>query len=904
MKLIEKTFPVKEVNALAAHEMAFLKLLPKWLKEEVLKVLGVSGEVKGANLPKLHNLHYYPAREPLSVARVLNAAAALSADVSAEELLGIVGMGELRKKVENEGRLYGLFSVEPDREALRRKLGGYVPFVVDPMAGGGTIPLEAKRLGLRVVAGDLNPVAYLLQRASIEFPARFGKQLFQLVLEEAKKLIEYAETELSKYYPEDAKRIIYVRGAVHTCGGVVPIVKTTLLSKENNLYYGFEFENGNVRVKLQDKPYSPPSVCPHCGRPLSIKDLQRKWAEEHKRLIGDLLAGRTEGIEERIRRLYIPVAVQVRSTSRKPRKPALGRPPRPIHSQKHYRYREPTEEDIKYLVEAAKELAQARDAALILPTAQIDRDNEVFRPLIETGLTHWHYLFSPRQLLILYKLIKYVRERTKELKEKYGELGAAVALYLTIGVSKLITYNNILTLWHSGAEAVSYTVTQYALSRKIELGYDFVEANPYVVDLPWAFEVDVAESGKLYLTGGGLLPVLRWLSESLEGLWGEGDAIYLWDATELDKHLPPKSVDVVHVDPPYYEQHDYGGISEFFWQVLRSALDPVLDVLFPPERVKISWSPRSASLPKAREIKGEPGSGFGDKMEQFFRAAKTVLKDDGLFMLWYTYGKVEGWEELFFRLYRAGFAVTRAWQVWTQAPQRLVASVGTAFNTSIVVVARPMQRQLVQGREDPKFREAVYAEAKKTAEMLLERGLLGEAAVTAIANGLAASTRFEALDGTQIKGLMSAAISIAVDAFLDALAERLGVPKARAAFLDPRSKLYLYLLILSDEKLRVKHDVANRLAQVLGARLEGLHYGKGDAKTLVHPRDVAAGRHSLAIRHILSTIYEADKLCAEGMLRAAEERLKGLREDEFALAKFIVAAAGDKLGLKCGKALF
>jgi Adenine-specific DNA methylase containing a Zn-ribbon len=336
-------------------------------------------------------------------------------------------------------------------------------------------------------------------------------------------------------------------------------------------------------------------------------------------------------------------------------------------------YREPTEEDFKLFVEAAKELARAKDAAFVLPTAQIDKDNEVFRPVADAMLTHWHHLFNPRQLLTLYKLTKYVRERAKELKEKHGELGAAIALYLAVGISKSLTYNNVATQWDSGTESIREIVSQYALSRRVEVGYDFIDANLAPVTLPWAFEVDVAESGKLYLTGGGLLPVLRWLAESLEGLWGVGDAVYLWDAAELDRHLPPGSVDIVHVDPPYFEQHDYTGVSEFFWQVLRSALDPVLDVLFPPDRVKIPWSPRSASLPKAREIRGEPGSGFGGKIEQFFRAAKAVLKEDGLFMLWYTYGKVEGWEELFFRLHRAGFAVTRAWQIWTQAPQRSVA---------------------------------------------------------------------------------------------------------------------------------------------------------------------------------------------------------------------------------------
>jgi adenine-specific DNA methylase len=132
MKLIEKTLPVKEVNALAAHEMAFLKLLPGWLADEVKRVLGVSKDVKRSNLPKLHNLHYYPAREPLAVARVLNAAAALPGDASAEELLRVVGVEELRRRIEAEGRLYGLFSVEPDRDA--RRLNGRKPLVVDPMA--------------------------------------------------------------------------------------------------------------------------------------------------------------------------------------------------------------------------------------------------------------------------------------------------------------------------------------------------------------------------------------------------------------------------------------------------------------------------------------------------------------------------------------------------------------------------------------------------------------------------------------------------------------------------------------------------------------------------------------------------------------------------------------------------
>jgi Adenine-specific DNA methylase containing a Zn-ribbon len=141
------------------------------------------------------------------------------------------------------------------------------------MAGGGSIPLEAKRLGLRVIAGDLNPVAYLLLRASIEFPAKYGRQLFQLTLEEAKKLIQYAKHELAKYYPEDAKGIIYVKGAIHTCGGAVPLVKTSTLSKEKGATLW-------LRVRRRKSPRKAPrqAVHPASGLPPLRQAAQRQGA--------------------------------------------------------------------------------------------------------------------------------------------------------------------------------------------------------------------------------------------------------------------------------------------------------------------------------------------------------------------------------------------------------------------------------------------------------------------------------------------------------------------------------------------------------------------------------------------------------------------------------------------------
>ena len=88
----------------------------------------------------------------------------------------------------------------------------------------------------------------------------------------------------------------------------------------------------------------------------------------------------------------------------------------------------------------------------------------------------------------------------------------------------------------------------------------------------------------------------------------------------------------------------------------------------------------------------------------------------------------------------------------------------------------------------------------------------------------------------------------------------------------------------------------------MGAGMD-IVFGKGEAKELTPPRDVAVGRYALGIRRILEAVYQADKLCAEGMVRAAEEKLKELGEEERALVKFVVSAAGEKLGLRCGRAL-
>ena len=348
-RLIETKFPLVEVNIISEYEMSFLKAVPKKTSEKLKELLGVK-EAKRRNLPKLNNLFFYPARIPPSATRAITLASLADNSVDKSEFLNALGMLELVKLVKSTGKLATLYMVEPNLDLIKKLLGNPEKYVVvDPMAGGGSIPLEAKRLGLTVIAGDYNPLAYLLLRASIEFPAKYGERLYRLVNEEAKKLIAYVREELGRYYPQDAKGLIYFLSAEHDCGGVIPLMKEAALYREKDVYVSWraDSEKRRIEFKVSNSPPPPLHVCPFCNKPVSVEQLRRRWAERHKELIDRLLQGDKKAAED-VPKLYALAAVQLSQS----------------------RYREPTIEDEMKLVEAAKELAEAAkkdDVASYLP---------------------------------------------------------------------------------------------------------------------------------------------------------------------------------------------------------------------------------------------------------------------------------------------------------------------------------------------------------------------------------------------------------------------------------------------------------------------------------------------------------------------------------------------------------
>ncbi|MFZ8788325.1 MAG: hypothetical protein ACO2OZ_01500, partial [Acidilobaceae archaeon] len=390
-------------------------------------------------VPKISNLHPYLARRPTAPARVLTLALVLPAGVPMEEFEHALGLDRV------ESVPYRiLYLVNPDRryvEKLVRKYTGRSPreiVVVDPMAGGGSIPLESLRLGFRTMAVEYNPVAYLILKATLEYPAKYGIKLYEAVKVEVEKLLEWARRELSQYYPQDAYNYIIARGyRCPNCKGLIPIIYSNGLGEDGpyiDIVVDGEKKAFTIRVSPSETSFER-LRCPYCRMPVNEDVALRSWVKKHKELLNIALSEDVEEAKRRVNELLETHVILVKETPQ-------GFRPADDSDREAF---------VKAFIDLTTQIYELKD---FLPDARIPRENEVFEPVRELGIEYWYELFNPRQLLILLKLMKYVRERAEKLVKEEGEFGAAITLYLALGLDKIADYNNIATEWDPSQSSI------------------------------------------------------------------------------------------------------------------------------------------------------------------------------------------------------------------------------------------------------------------------------------------------------------------------------------------------------------------------------------------------------------------------------------------------------------------
>lgn len=693
--LIENWFPVQKISRDAAIEMAY-KAIPAYIKHCRELKIPERNIKRNFHDPKIRNLHPWFARRPCSVARALTLAAILPALVNKKHFMKAIGWDEKSKAFILEGYPPLLFYTEPQRHFINELLSKHIGkstheiVICDPMAGGGTIPLESLRLGFKSIAVEYNPVAYLILKGTIEYPSLYGNELAERVKEESKRLISYAEDELGKFYPKNSEGYIVARGVkCPRCEGQIPLLHTAQITRST--YLDLKFDSSTKKFKayvtkfpkilLYQRSKRGEIICPYCGADLTKKQTYKNWTKHHTTILNELKKGIFN--KDKILSTHLLLVKQ---------------------TKKGYIICE--QEDISSFLNACKALMKSfKILENYIPTSEIPSSNEVFAPMKEYGIKYWYELFNPRQLLCLAILTKYVHERCKSFLSQ-GELGAAISLYLAIGISRVIDYNSIATTWKKGT--IRDTIGRYAQGRKITYGEAYCEAIIPYRNLNWIFEPSLTYKGK---TEGGICPLLSELCKRV-GNMGEHILTIHGDSRLLSSMLSNIPVDVINVDPPYFDQHIYSDISEYFWQIFRIALRPLIEAELLFEKTNLpNWKPTSSVVPREGEIiarksrrkrqkimKGNidehsiqpfDQDWYTNQMGMLFGECFKILRNDGILLTWFTHRSFEAWKAIISALYAGGFYVTKIWPVTSELLTRLVSKRNNlTLNRTLIICAR------------------------------------------------------------------------------------------------------------------------------------------------------------------------------------------------------------------------
>lgn len=666
--------------------------------------------------PAPNRLHVWWARRPLTVSRAAVLGSLLPAGTDPQwfqEALGITGdpvaarqrMLDARAKGERvPGDLYGYkraFSTLPNETSMRkiqkeiqRQWGTSDVVIMDPMAGGGSIPFESIRLGLKTIANDLNPVAHIVERATLEYPLRFGMGLSNKVRAYASQIHNMAQARLNAVFPEQTNGTDLDYLWAHTvrcsaCGFEIPLspnwwirrddteqlaVRITVPSAGNRP----DFEIVDVQMGLGYDPDEGTvkrgsALCPKC----------------HNLTDGNAIKTQAQSGEMRFR-LYSVVYTTGKGRS----------------------FRLPTAADEEAILLADKLIAEQADRWLErgwLPNEAIPNGTKT-REALRNGYRQWSDLFAPRQLLSLLTYMEAFQAiKDRVLANHPFEEARAILTYLAFALDKSADRNSRMTRWIPQRQVIANTFDRhdYAFS------WSFAEMNLTARELGFDWCVDQvlnAYEGVCTLLSVG--SNLSWTEETIQlPELRAGSATDLYDVGDGTVHA-------VVVDPPYYDNVMYAEMADFFyvWQK-RTIGDLYPDVFLEELTDKTSEAVANPSLfTEERGIKPQKQAeqNYQAKMQEVFQEIYRVLRDDGVLTLMFTHKRVEAWDTLALALIYAGFEITASWPVHTEFEHSMHIANKNSAESTIMLVCR--KREASEGgwwdELLPLVRERVLERAK------------------------------------------------------------------------------------------------------------------------------------------------------------------------------------------------
>jgi len=679
--------------------------------------------VPGIDYPAVNRLHVWFARRPLIASRAAILMSILDPETPKSVVLGLLGIPPdkdlkalheqtLRNKgAQGKGRRSAFTwppayrNVDVMRrvgwEGLRRALS-QLPLVLDPMAGGGSIPYEAVRLGLPTIANELNPVAFVVLKATVEYPARFGKKLVPAVRTFCEEVHRGAKAELEGFYPKAEGESVYAYLWARTvkcpsCDLLIPLSPNWWIARGKGA-----------------KGFAARLVVPPVGNVVGLDVVQNPSVkgidpDQGTAVGGDAICPRCHSV---VGGSYIKqqaqsdrMGHQVYAVCMKRRK-AKGR-------GEEWVFRAPTEGDIEAYEAAKAELARRWpewEARGLIPTEEVPEGLKTAEPR-RYGLRRWCDFFNPRQLLShLVYLEKFNEAKQKLLREARSneerEFAAVVVTYGAMVFDRCVDNNCLLSLWNLNRTAIAHAMGLQGFPFKSS----YAEWDHGRMLWPWATE-----------------KVLDALEELIELLPERpGDVrVLLGDAARIP--LPDKSVHCIVIDPPYYDNVMYGEVSDFFYVWLKRLVGDMYPEAFKGELTnKVDEAVanpaifRGAPRGEARSLADEH---YAAKMEACFREMHRVLKDEGIMCVMFTHRKAEAWSGLTQALINAGFLFTASWPVHTEPDSKFGKAEKGVLKVTVFLVSRKRLEERKGLWEEAK--DELERKAQERVRELAERGIDG-----------------------------------------------------------------------------------------------------------------------------------------------------------------------------------
>ncbi len=650
LKLIETAIPLEDINRESSKEKSIRHGHPS-------------------------TLHLWWARRPLAACRAVLFAQLVDDPSEHPDRFPTESEQEIERK-----RLHGIISelvkwenIHDQRllaeagEEIRKSCGGFAPPILDPFVGGGSIPLEAQRLGLEAYASDLNPVAVLISKALVEIPPRWVGCLptFPGAAESAqswpgvtgltedvsrygKWMRDEAQKRIGHLYPKvmisgtEAMVIAWIWARTVTCpnpacGGTMPLVHSFWLGKKKGKerYVYPVPEGGRVRFEIRGPSGRPRegtvsrtgALCLLCGAPVSLAYV------------------RAEGNAGRMAAQLMAIAAQGKR-------------------QRYYLAPDADHEKVA-------DVPCPRD----VPDSEIPH-NPRYLTAPNYGMRIWADLFTSRQLTALTTFSNLVREARERVCSDARDpaYADAVATYLALVVSRIVDRNSSVGSWdaHPSKEQVRGVFARQAIA----MTWDFAEGNPFC-----------NSSGNLAESVAWVSSALRNLPEGAIGAVTQADA----RTAAYDGRL------IVATDPPYYDNIGYADLSDFFYVWLRRSL---IDIY--PELMRTILTPKDDEIvadPFRHGGKEQAKRFFEERFEEVFARISEGTPKGYPISFFYAYKQGEtggdgshastGWETLLNALLNTGWTVTATWPMSTELRNRPRNRESNALASSIVLVCRP-----------------------------------------------------------------------------------------------------------------------------------------------------------------------------------------------------------------------